>query len=280
MTHLLHITLACCALLPGCNSREPGTDPQLAPFPGQLVATFNEQHCNEPSGIVFSKSRGTLFVVGDEGDVCELNTNGKLINKTGIRETDLEGITVNPVTGNLYALDELSSSIFEIAPDSLEVLQQLSIGLLPEQYQHKSYNRGFEAITYLQDSKQPADNRFFIANQGRSDRAAAAVHKLSVPLAGSGNVANTLQTFKQQITDLSGLHYDDRSELLLVISDAHNTLLLMTTEGDIHTSYSLPGETQEGVTLDDEGHLYIAEDSGNIIKYTFPPCLNTGPAKN
>ena len=258
MPRLLHIILACCALMPGCNSQTHATGTQVLPFPGQFVASLKEHNCNEPSGIVFSKSRGTLFVVGDEGDICELGTDGTLINKARIRKTDLEGITGNPVTGMLYALDERSTSILEIDPDSLEVLQQFSIGLLPRQHKHVIDNRGFEAISFLQDSMQPADSRFFIANQGRSERASAAVFKLTVPLAGSGNVANTLQTLELQITDLSGLHYDDRSGLLLLISDAHNMLLLMTTEGDIHTSYSLPGENQEGITLDDEGHLFIS----------------------
>jgi len=270
MTRLLLITLACCALTSGCNSLKPGTGTQLPPFPGLLVATFNEQHCKEPSGIVFSKSRGTLFVVGDEGDICELHTDGTLVNKARIRKTDLEGITSNPVTGSLYALDELSTSILEIDPDNLEVLQRNPVALIPKQHRHEEKNRGFEAITFLPDPGVQANSRLFIANQGRSDRASAAVHKLTVPLPDSGNVAKTLQTFEQKISDLSGLHYDDRSGLLLVISDAHNTLLLMTTEGDIHTSYTLPGENQEGITLDDEGYLYIAEDSGNIIKYTFP----------
>jgi uncharacterized protein YjiK len=280
MTRLLLIILACCALTPGCNSLKTGRGPQRPPFPGQLVATFNEQHCKEPSGIVFSKSRGTLFVVGDEGDICELRTDGTLVNKARIRKTDLEGITSNPVTGSLYALDELSTSILEIDPDSLEVLQRNPIDLLPVQQKHEIENRGFEAITFLPDPGEQLNSRLFIANQGRSDRASAAVHKLTVPLPDSGNVAKTLQTFEQQIIDLSGLHYDDRSGLLLVISDAHNTLLLMTTEGDIHTSYTLPGENQEGITLDDEGHLYIAEDSGNIIKYTFPAMPGYRTSKN
>lgn len=266
MTRLMLITFACCALLPGCNGLKPRTDP----FPGQLVAIFSEQHCKEPSGIVFSRSRGTLFVVGDEGDICELHTDGSLLNKARIRKTDLEGITTNPLTGKLYALDELSVAILEIDPDSLKVLQHNPIDLLPGQHQHKKTNRGFEAITFLPVSEQQINSRLFIASQGRSDWASAAVHKLTVPLAGSGNVAKILQTFELQIADLSGLHYDDSTGLLLIISDARNTLLLMTTEGNIHTSYTLPGENQEGIALDDEGHLYIAEDSGNIIKYTFP----------
>jgi uncharacterized protein YjiK len=266
MTRLILIVLACCVLLPGCNSLHPPTHL----FPGQLVATFSEQHCKEPSGIVFSRSRGTLFMVGDEGDICELHTDGSLLNKARIRKTDLEGITTNPLTGKLYALDEQSPAILEIDPDSLEVLQHHPIDHLPGQHKQKQKKRGFEAITFRPISGQQVNSRLFIANQGRSDWASAAVHKLTLPRAGSGNIAKLLQTFELKIADLSGLHYDDRSGLLLVISDAYNTLLLMTTQGNIHASYTLPGENQEGVTLDDAGHLYIAEDSGNIIKYTFP----------
>ncbi|MDH3830131.1 MAG: SdiA-regulated domain-containing protein [Gammaproteobacteria bacterium] len=280
MARLLLITLACCALAPACNTLKPGTGTQLPPFPGQLVAIFNEQHCKEASGIVFSRSRGTLFVVGDEGDICELHTDGILVNKAHIPRTDLEGITSNPLTGNLYALDELSTSILEINPDNLEVLQHISIDLSPEKYNHENKNRGFEAITFLPNPGQAANSRLFIANQGRSDRASAAVHELTVPLADGDNVAKTLHILEQKIADLSGLHYDDSSGLLLVISDAHNTLLLMTVEGDIRTSYTLPGENQEGITLDDESRLYIAEDSGNIIKYTFPAMPGYRTSKN
>ena len=273
MTRLMPIALVCCTLVSGCNSLKLHTDPQITPFPGQHVATFHEQHCKEPSGIVFHRSRGTLFVVGDEGDICELRTDGTLLDRAHIRKTDLEGITTSPVTGKLYAIDEFAPAILEIDPNSLAVSGHISIGLAAAQHNGENRKRGFEAITLLADSVHPADSRLFIANQGRSDRAAAAVYKLTVPLPDSGNSATILQIIEQQTADLSGLHYDDRSGLLLLISDAHNTLLLMTPGGIIATGYALPGENQEGITLDDEGHLYIAEDSGNIVKYTFPAML-------
>jgi len=97
---------------------------------------------------VFSKSRGTLFVVGDEGDICELRTDGTLVNKARIRKKDLEGITRNPVTGSLYALDELSTSILEIDPDNLEVLQRNPVALLPKQHKHEEKTAGLKRLPF------------------------------------------------------------------------------------------------------------------------------------
>ena len=68
---------------------------------------------------------------------------------------------------------------------------------------------------------------------------------------------------------MPGLHYDERLKQLMLISDKHDSLILLSTDGKTRASYKLPGKNQEGITMDSEGYLYIAEDSGDIIKYTF-----------
>ena len=39
--------------------------------------------------------------------------------------------------------------------------------------------------------------------------------------------------------------------------------------GKIVKSYPLPGRDQEGITLDRAGSIYLAQDSGGIIKFTW-----------
>ena len=46
-------------------------------FPCSWVGNIDKVNFNEPSGIVFHALRGTLFVVGDEGDLCEIKTDGE-----------------------------------------------------------------------------------------------------------------------------------------------------------------------------------------------------------
>ena len=52
----------------------------------------------EPSGIVFHAPRGTLFVVGDQGKIYEMKTDGTGIQQRELAEggwRDLEGVTFN-----------------------------------------------------------------------------------------------------------------------------------------------------------------------------------------
>jgi myo-inositol-hexaphosphate 3-phosphohydrolase len=40
----------------------------------------------------------------------------------------------------------------------------------------------------------------------------------------------------------------------------------LTTAGEFLNSWAFPGDNQEGMAVDEEGFLYIAQDSGGIIK--------------
>jgi len=44
---------------------------------------------------------------------------------------------------------------------------------------------------------------------------------------------------------------------------------LLIKGGQILKQYAFIGDDQEGITLDDEGYLYIAQDSGGIIKIRY-----------
>jgi len=273
MTSLILIFFTGTALLFSCNVMNLQPVPGLPAFPGHATATFDQQHCAESSGIVYSASRNTLFVVDDEGDICELRMDGTLLKKGRIHKTDLEGITLNPATGMLYALDERADAILEIHPEKLAVLRRLPLDITPAiRLPGNKDNRGFEAITFVADPDDASDGIFFLASQGWSAKQPAAVFNTTAPLSTfvADKPVQISRSFKPGISDLSGLHFDIASGWLLLISDEHNTLLLITTGGAVQASYALPGENQEGITLDAAGHLYITEDTGNIIKYSFP----------
>ena len=90
-------------------------------FPASCLPLLMNNIVKSPQASCSQKSRGTLFVVGDEGDICALRTDGTLVNKARIRKTDLEGITSNPVTGSLYALDD--EGYLYIAEDSGNIIK-------------------------------------------------------------------------------------------------------------------------------------------------------------
>jgi uncharacterized protein YjiK len=230
---------------------------------------------------VFSTRRGTLFVVDDEGDICELLTDGTLLQQGHVAKTDLEGITINQASGLLYVIDEKSGAILELDPNKLEVQRRFTIKTAPGYYDPAGYNnnRGFEAITFIANPAHPSGGSFFVASQGRSsdsDKDLASVYEIAVPTLSITNAdqsadqrATIIRSFTLDISDLSGLHHDDNTGLLHLISDEHDRLILLTSDGAEQASYTLPGKNQEGITLDAEGYVYIAKDSGDIIKYTY-----------
>ena len=64
---------------------------------------IDQQDFTEPSGIVYHPIRKTLFVVGDEGEITEIQTDGTPLFIESL-PGDLEGITVAPETGLLYVV--------------------------------------------------------------------------------------------------------------------------------------------------------------------------------
>lgn len=281
MKRLFLTICVCLTIVSGCSLYPSRITRQTPHFADHTVLKFDTHYCREPSGIVFSKRRGTLFIVDDEGDICELLTDGTLLQQGHIAKTDLEGITTNPASGLLYVIDEKAGTILELDPNRLEVQRRFTIKTAPG-YRHPATiknNRGFEAITFVANPAHPFGGSFFLANHGRiTDNAAdlARVYEVAVPIHSNNNPeqspdqsATIIRSFTLGITDLSGLHHDDNAGLLYLISDAHDRLILLTSDGAEQASYTLPGKNQEGITLDAEGYLYIAEDSGDIIKYTY-----------
>jgi len=65
----------------------------LTPFPCKLIGNIDRVNFNEPSGIVFHPGRDTLFVVGAEGDICEIRKDGTMLKQKRILDADFEGIT-------------------------------------------------------------------------------------------------------------------------------------------------------------------------------------------
>jgi uncharacterized protein YjiK len=69
-----------------------------------------------------------------------------------------------------------------------------------------------------------------------------------------------------RMDDPAAIFYDPETRLLNVVNDADNILVEITLRGRLVREYAFLGDNQEGICLDDERHLYIAQDSGGILK--------------
>lgn len=78
--------------------------------------------------------------------------------------------------------------------------------------------------------------------------------------------ARIIRVLPFKIDDPAAMIYDEETRLLHIVSDADNILVEITLDGKLVKEYAFPGDNQEGLAWDDKGYLYIAQDSGGIIK--------------
>ncbi len=243
------------------------------PLPYNWIGDITNKQISEPSGITYHASRKSLFIADDSGIVYEINPNGQHIQAKGVNELDIEGITVDPATGLLYAAVEGDEAIIEIDPAMLTIQREFKIlrDFKGEQLLKKG-GMGIEAIAFVPDALHAEGGTFWVGNQSFSLKEKdepSVVCEIVVPLrtaTGRKSEGTIINAYKMDFIDISGLVYDTQDDLLILISDTTNLLVEMNRQGAILSRYLLPGDEQEGVALDGLGYMYVAQESGEIIK--------------
>ena len=248
-------------------------DPLAIIFPYEYRGNIDQVKFNEPSGLVFHPGRGTIFAVGDNGDLLEMETDGQQVKQVHMDSTDLEGITADPATGLLYVAVEGEEQILELDPESFAVLREFFIERkVAGKAVLKEGSQGIEGIAFAPDSEHPEGGVFYVANQGLDLAAAedlSAICEVVLPLRSSkeGATVAIQRYFEPGFIDVSGLHYDAEADLLVLIGDAVNGIFYFRRSGELIGGHALPGDNQEGIAVDADGNMYIAQDSGGIIKH-------------
>lgn len=231
---------------------------------------IDKQNIVEPSGICFHPFRKTLFVVSDEGEIFEIERDGTPIYSVKI-PGDLEGLAVNPQSGLLYVIVEGDDIILEFDPDKKEVTRKFPLNREYDgnpnyiEKKEKEYDNGIEAIAFVLDEEHPEGGTFYLGNQWDPP----CIMEVLVPLKTSQAKtaeARIIRVLPFKIDDPAAMYYDYKTGLLNVVSDADNILVEITLDGKLVREYAFLANDQEGLTRDDEGNLYIAQDIGKIIK--------------
>ena len=208
----------------------------------KLIEEYPLKRFPEPSGLCYSESRNTLFLVGDEGHVAEISLEGEILNLTWLGNRDLEGICWDGESETLYALDEKMSQIFTLNPDSLEIQEIETLAFHSKgPFEGLSLDDGGQFILVNQKLKKDAKKASFILHRG-----------------------DELLEIKTGIEDQSGVSF--QGDFIYIISDRHNRLYTLDLDGEELWNCKLPGRTQEGIAVDADGFLYIAQDSGGLLK--------------
>jgi hypothetical protein len=227
----------------------------------------------EPSGIVFHPGRRTLFVAGDEGALMEITTEGQVIQSKVISPgTDFEGITCDPATGLLYMVIEGEEAVVEVNPDSFAMLRRWSI---PRRFADrlilKPGGQGLESLTFKPVPDSADRGVFFTANQAFSlhdPEDGSTLIRFTLPLSDPTpqGEATIRAVYPMPVIDLAGLQYDPVTDSLFACADSDNVILRIGCAGGIFSIQAFPGDNQEGLAWDDAGFMYIAQDSGGILK--------------
>ena len=96
-------------------------------------------------------------------------TDGGLIRKGLLEQTDIEGITVHPETGLLYAVVEGDEVILEIAPQTFRITREFRVNRNFEGRELlKKGGMGLEAIAFIPNAFHPEGGTFWVGNQSFS----------------------------------------------------------------------------------------------------------------
>ncbi len=255
------------------DSYKPATDVPSFALPYDWAGNICQTPIAEPSGLTFHPDRKSIFVVSDEGELHEMRRDGRPVRSQSLNQTDLEGITMNPSTGLLYAVVEGDDAILEISPQTFEITRRFGINRGFEGRELlKKGGMGLEAIAFVSDDSHPEGGTFWVGNQSFSlkpNREPSIVCQVVLPLSSTNPTppeGTIVSFFPLSIIDISGLAYDSSRNCLIVVSDTTNLLVEVTRDGNVLRQHLLPGNDQEGIALDDQGFMYIAQENGEVIK--------------
>ena len=255
------------------SAKQETAETRPVDLPYNWMGNIARAQVSEPSGITYHPTRRTLFLADDSGSVHEIGLDGQHIQSKILNALDLEGMTVDPSTGLLYAAVEGDDIILELEPRNLKSQREFRINRNFNGKQLlKKGGMGIEALAFVPDASHPEGGTFWIGNQSFSLKTGdepSVVCEVVLPLRSTntkiaeGTIKNA---YHMDFIDISGLAYDTQGDFLVLISDTTNLLVELKREGTLLSRYLLPGNDQEGIVLDGLGYMYIAQENGEIIK--------------
>ncbi len=202
----------------------------------------------EASGISYCSNSNTLIVANDEGSLYELTTNGKILLQQKLGEYDLEGVVC-----------EEKEFTFAVEGGSLLVVNRKTLEKKEFKVRGKEVKigkkDGIEGIVKI-------DNLYYLSIQSKKKMEKA--NLLHVKLGST--YAKITEVINHRVIDSAGLEY--RNNLLYIVSDKKDKLYLYDLKQEkVLKKIKLPKFAQEGITFDNSGNVYFADDNGAVFKY-------------
>jgi len=199
----------------------------------------------EPSGITAYENH--LYIVSDQnGTIYKCTLKGETIKKMRTQISDLEGITINPVSEKIIVINEVKRSLITLNFDGSFVKKKKIKG------KQDNKNHGLEGITF-----DTSSNNFYALNE----KSPKQLLKLSL----KGEIKDKYHLDFSK--DISGICYDEKKDNLWVISDESKAIYQISKKGKLKKKYKIGIEKGEGIVIYNN-LIYVVNDYLNSL-YVF-----------
>jgi len=203
----------------------------------------------EASGIAYCQNSDTLVVANDEGSFYELSTSGNIISQHKLGNYDLEGVVCNN-----------KNFMFAVEGGSLLKVNRKNL----EKKEFKIKGKGFKLTKkHGIEGICKINNNYYVTIQTKNTSKEAKLLKLKV----GSTYAKVSKIIQHNIIDSAGLAWYDQK--LYIVSDKKDKLYIYDLKREkILKKIKLSKFAQEGITFDNNGNVYFADDDGAVIKYS------------
>ena len=208
----------------------------------------------ELSGLCFNNDSTKLLSCGDQGVVKAINFNGE-VEDILVQDADMEGITLDPATGDLYLAVEGRQEIYKMAAPGYSCAE--SVFPVKEAVENNYRNGGLEAVEYYKD------DILFVGSQTEANL-------WQYGFDGTMISKVSLSAFASEI---AGLCYDPVSDHLWVTDSNKCAIFLCRPDGTLLATYDVPYiENAESICVDRPRNcVWVGsdEDSPKLYKISF-----------
>ena len=220
----------------------------------------------EASGIAWHPARGRLFAVGDRGTLAEIDRTGAVVAMHHVGG-NLEDVTVHGPSGRLVLLAEKKGELVVWDPAAAAETARFALdvaGVLGREPVDR--NQGFEGIVFRAEAGRPGGGVFHLVHQRKPARLVTIAFDPTTPARALGATDVLARHALKPYEDLTAVTWSETIGRLLVIAESADRLLVVSPDGTIDADLPLPGEQQEGLTLDPEGALWVADERRGLLR--------------
>jgi uncharacterized protein YjiK len=223
---------------------------------------FGDVGAREPSGIAFDPGTSHLYLVGDEGSLWVLDASGAR-QRSLPASGNLEDVAVLSPGESLALLVEQPPQLILYDLATGRERRRLALdrpGLLGEA--PGDAGSAFEGLAFRPSAE---GGTLYLAHQRSPAMVVALAFDPAHPPETLGPEAVRGRWRVPGFGDLTAVTWSPDLQRLLLAADRRDRLLVLSPDGALEAEVPLPGEQQEGLAIDSDGTLWVADDQDRSV---------------